>query len=62
MATKYAENCSTKDMKGTAAMIYLSLGDVARDKIYSVLQMEFILHVHYLWLWHSRKYATNHYF
>ena len=29
MATKYAENCSAKAMKGTAAMIYLSLGDVA---------------------------------
>ena len=35
VATKYAENCSAKDMKGTAAMIYLSLGDVARDKMLS---------------------------
>ena len=32
VATKYAENCSAKDMKGTAAMIYLSLGDFARDE------------------------------
>ena len=48
VATKYAENCSAKDMKGTAAMIYLSLGDVARDEMNSVFQMESNLHVHYV--------------
>ena len=39
MASKYAENCSAKDMKGTAAMIYLSLGDVARDNMLSFMNM-----------------------
>ena len=39
VATKYAENCYAKDMKGTAAMIYLSLGDVARDTMLSVAEL-----------------------
>ena len=42
MATKYAENCSAKAMKGTAAMIYLSLGDVAReDEVLSFEKLNF---------------------
>ena len=39
VASKYAENCSAKDMKGTAAMMYLSLGDIARDNMLSFMNM-----------------------